>query len=143
MAGRLTSLSKMQFVLLICLGLSTPAVYGQHSRYVQPIYPTLNATSWHGTFPVRARCVSIRYAGIRTGGMSGSQNFNALGNVQYTVIGSNGVRFETRKGLFEFFEEEPDGKYTVISNSVRLDYKHNPNSENWSEDLTRVIDGGK
>ena len=103
----------------------------------------LNATSWHGTFPVRPRCVSIRYAGIRTGGMSGSVHFNALGNVQYTVVGSNGVRFETRAGLFQFFEEEPDGKYTVISGGVRLEYTHDPASEQWSEDLTRAIDGGK
>lgn len=123
-------------VLILMTG-SCADLMGQAYRYVQPVSPILNATSWHGSF-----AVSPHYVSIRNGVGSGvtPHVFTATSVIEHTIVGRHTVRFESREGLFRFFEEEPKDHYQIITDGVKRQYQHNPDAADWREALKGAVD---
>lgn len=93
---------------------------------------TISPPVWHSDFRMFRRCPQIC--------VSPRRQSEADQTVQYIIRGYNGVRFSGRTAMFEFFEEEPKGRYRITFRDITRSYSHDPDVRTWKEELTKVID---
>lgn len=123
------------FVLGIIAAIGSSSASAELTYFRTGFESQFNGTSRHTSVPLQTKCVSICIVPRHT-------SVSATRNVRYTILGGHGVRLVDGPGIVRFFDEEPTGNYTIVSNGQRLAYRHLvDDKKTWRASLNDVLAG--